>query len=59
MLAGISESKFHLASGVACLLPPQVNAATSGAENLKEFGDHFGGHPKTAGRTFTGGADFF
>jgi hypothetical protein len=59
MLAVMSEPKFHLASGVACLLPPQVNAATSRAENLKEFGNHFGGHPKPADRTFTGGPDFF
>jgi hypothetical protein len=26
---------------------------------MDEFGDHFGEHPKTAGRTFTGGTDFF
>jgi hypothetical protein len=26
---------------------------------MDEFCDHFGDHPKTAGRTFTGGADFF
>ena len=26
---------------------------------LEESSDHFGGHPNTAGRTFTGGADFF
>ena len=25
----------------------------------EKFGDHFARHPKTAGRTFTGGADFF
>jgi len=28
-------------------------------EFLEDLSDHFGGHPKTAGRTFTGGADFF
>jgi hypothetical protein len=26
---------------------------------LEDSSDHFGGHPKTAGRTFTRGADFF
>jgi hypothetical protein len=26
---------------------------------LEDLSDHFGGHPKTAGRTFTGGVDFF
>jgi hypothetical protein len=25
-------------------------------EFLEDLSDHFGGHPKTAGRTFTGGA---
>jgi hypothetical protein len=28
-------------------------------EFLEDLSDHFGGHPKTAGRTFTGGVDFF
>ena len=28
-------------------------------EFLEESRDHFGGHPKTAGRTFTGGAESF
>ena len=33
--------------------------ADGGDEDLDELSDHFGGHPKTAGRTFTGGSDFF
>jgi hypothetical protein len=26
-------------------------------KTMDEFGDHFAEHPKTAGRTFTGGAE--
>jgi hypothetical protein len=36
-----------------------VDGATDETENLDEFCDHFGGHHKTTGRTFTGGPDFF
>ena len=28
-------------------------------QNVEKFGDHFGGKPTSAGRTFTGGSDFF
>lgn len=35
----------------------QADGATSGAEDFKKFGDHFGEHPKTTGKTFTGGAE--
>jgi hypothetical protein len=56
---GDSKMEFHLSTEVAWGLLPQVNGATEETENLDEFCDHFGEHPKTAGRTFTGGADFF
>ena len=51
--------EFHLSTEVAWGLLPQVDGTTDETEDLDEFGDHFAGHPKTAGRTFTGGADFF
>ena len=51
--------EFHLAAEVAWGLLPQVDGATDETEDLDEFGDHFREHPKTAGRTFTGGAHFF
>ena len=51
--------EFHLAAEVAWGLLPQVDGATEETEDLDEFCDHFGEHPKTAGRTFTGGSDFF
>jgi hypothetical protein len=56
---GDSEMEFHLAAEVAWGLLPQVDGATDETEDLDEFVDHFGEHPKTAGRTFTGGADVF
>jgi hypothetical protein len=51
--------EFHLSAEVAWGLLPQVDGATEETEDLDEFCDHFGEHPKTAGRTFTGGPDFF
>jgi len=54
---GDSKMEFHLSTEVAWGLLPQVDGATDGAEDADEFCDHFGGHPKTAGRTFTGGAE--
>jgi hypothetical protein len=56
---GDSKMEFHLSAEGAWGLLPQVDDATYETEDLDEFCDHFGGHPKTAGRTFTGGADFF
>jgi hypothetical protein len=56
---GDSEMEFHLAAEVAWGLLPQVDGATEETEDLDEFCDHFDEHPKTAGRTFTGGAVFF
>ena len=38
---------------------PAAGWRTDEAVDLDEFGDHFGEHPKTAGRTFTGGPDYF
>ena len=49
--------EFHLAAEVPWGLLPQVDAATEETEDLDEFCDHFGGHPKTAGKTFTGKAE--
>jgi hypothetical protein len=54
-----SKMEFHLSTEVAWGLLPQVDGATDETEDLDEFCDHFGGHPKTAGRTFTGGAESF
>ena len=51
--------EFHLSTEVAWGLLPQVDGATDETEDLDEFCDHFGGHPKMAGRTFTGGAERF
>jgi hypothetical protein len=56
---GDSKMEFHLSAEGAWGLLPQVDDATYETEDLDEFGDHFGGHPKTSGRTFTGGVDFF
>jgi hypothetical protein len=56
---GDSEMEFHLGAEVAWGLLPQVDGTTDETENLDEFGDHFAQHPKTVGRTFTGGTDFF
>jgi hypothetical protein len=56
---GDSKMEFHLSAEVAWGLLPQVDGATDETENLDEFCDHFDEHPKTAGRTFTGGPDFF
>ena len=50
--------EFHLATEVAWGLLPQVDGATEETEDLDEFCDHFDEHPKTAGRTNTGGAVF-
>jgi hypothetical protein len=54
---GDSKMEFHLSAEVAWGLLPQVDGATDETENLDEFCDHFGGHHKTTGRTFTGGVE--
>jgi hypothetical protein len=56
---GDSKMEFHLSAEVSWGLLPQVDGATEETEDLDEFCDHFGEHPKTVGRTFTGGAVFF
>lgn len=59
MNAGDSKIEFHLAAEVAWGLLLQADVATNGAEDFDEFCDHGGQNHKTAGRTFTGGSDFF
>jgi hypothetical protein len=51
-----SKAKFRLVRGVACRAARREELADCANEFLEESSDHFGGHPKTAGRTFTGGA---
>jgi hypothetical protein len=35
----------------------KTGRGTKGGKDFQDLSDHFGGHPKTAGRTFTGGAE--
>jgi hypothetical protein len=51
-----SKAKFRLVRGVACRAARREELADCANEFLEESSDHFGRHPKTAGRTFTGGA---
>jgi hypothetical protein len=53
-----SKAKFRLVRGVACRAARSEELADRANEFLEESSDHFGGHLKTADRTFTGGADF-
>jgi hypothetical protein len=51
------ESKFALAPEQAFRGLLRVKTPNEIVKTTDEFGDHFGEHPKTAGRTFTGGAE--
>jgi len=54
-----SKAKFRLVRGVACGAARREELAEYANKFLEESSDHFGRHPKTAGRTFTGGPDIF
>jgi hypothetical protein len=52
-------NKFTLAPKQAIRGLRRAKSPNEILKTMDEFGDHFGEHPKTAGRTFTGGTDFF
>ncbi len=52
-----SKAKFRLVRRVACRAARREELADCANEFLEESSDHFGQHPKIAGRTFTGGAE--
>jgi hypothetical protein len=51
-----SKRKFDLVSKPALRAGGRENLADGDGEFLEDLSDHFDGHPKTAGRTFTGGS---
>ena len=53
------KRELGLAAEHALRAAVREDLADGGGEVLDEFGDHCGGHPKTAGRTNTGGPVFF
>ena len=53
------KRELGLAAEYAWRAVVREDLADAGGEVLDEFGDHFARHPKTAGRTNTGGAVFF
>ena len=60
MIAGVFhflESKFALAPEQAFRGLLRDKTPDEIVKTMDEFGDHFARHPKTAGRTFTGGAE--
>lgn len=54
----VLKRELNLAAELAFGTTVQDASADGGGEVLNEFGDHFNRHPKTAGRTNTGGAVF-
>jgi len=62
MSAGVdfdgSKRKLGLMSKPTLRAGVREDLADGDSDFLDDLSDHFGGHPKTAGRTFTGGADF-